>query len=440
MSAAQIQPRLIRPVQDPLGLFIRVARGDSQCVQNFLEIRGAHFHGVVIDPTRTTLDKDVRDVAAKRKLDIVLDPKTQESAFNGSFTVKLGKLPWGAGRRHFIEDFEGAAGKRRASAIAEFVKENGFTKVLTPSHLVKEHDDDWLEIDLEMANRVREALDRGGASDVPIGYSLAVPYSVLRDPEEFALIAERIEKTIADEIWLKVENFGSDASPTGARNYIEAMRLLHGLDMPLIADHVGGLVGLSLVAFGGVGGLSHGITLRERFTAAHWAERSEEAPQFGLHHRVYLPDLDLHVKVADARSFFEQTPALRARIGCRDSECCARGVHDMLEQPGHHFLNQRVKQFSRLGEIPKRLRASVFLDEFVRTASDQAMTVSNMRFADEAFSQRTKKQRLRLDALRKTLRTFSERKPADTFSALPQTRIVRESNRGVSLEDRRPVL
>ena len=100
MSAAQIQPRLIRPVQDPLGLFIRVARGDSQCVQNFLEIKGAHFHGVVIDPTRTTLDKDVRDVAAKRKLDIVLDPKTQESAFNGSFTVKLGKLPWGAGRRH----------------------------------------------------------------------------------------------------------------------------------------------------------------------------------------------------------------------------------------------------------------------------------------------------------------------------------------------------
>ena len=94
MSAAQIQPRLIRPVQEPLGLFIRVARGDSQCVQNFLEIKGAHFHGVVIDPTRTTLDKDVRDVAAKRKLDIVLDPKTQESAFDGSFTVKLGKLPW----------------------------------------------------------------------------------------------------------------------------------------------------------------------------------------------------------------------------------------------------------------------------------------------------------------------------------------------------------
>ena len=111
----------------------------------------------------------------------------------------------------------------------------------------------------------------------------------------------------------------------------------------------------------------------------------------------------------------------------------------MLEQPGHHFLNQRVKQFSRLGEIPERLRASVFLDD-VRTASDQAMTVSNMRIADEAFSKRTKEKRLRLDAFRKTLRTFSERKPADTFSALPQTRIVRESNRSVSLEDRRPVL
>ncbi len=440
MNTIQLKPRLIRPVQDPLGLFIRVARGDSQCVQNFLEIKGAHFHGVVIDPTRTALDKELRDTAAKRSVDIVLDPKTQESAFDGSFTAKLGKLPWGAGRTHVISDFEGASGRRHASAIAEFVKKNGFTKVLSPSHLLIDHDDDWLAVDLDMAEHLREALDKSGATNVPIAYSLAMPYSILRNPDEFALIVERIEKTVADELWLKVENFGSDASPTGVKNYIEAMRAIHGLDMPLIADHVGGLVGLSLVALGGVGGLSHGITLRERFSAAYWRELSDEAPQFGLHHRVYLSDLDLHVKVADAKNLFDRTTALRAKIGCRDTECCPRGVHDTLEQPGQHFLSQRVKQFARLGEVPKRLRPAVFVDEFVRPASDQAMTISNMRIADEKFANRVKKQRLRLDALRKTLVTFVESRPADSFSALPKTRLVRESTRGSSNENWRPGL
>jgi hypothetical protein len=435
-----LQPRAIRLHADPLGSYIRVARGDGRCVQNFLEVKGAHFHGVVIDATRVPLDKELRDTAAIKRIDVVLDPKTQESATEGAFNSKLAKLPWGADKPHAVEDFEGSAGKRRATAIAEFVKDNGFTKVLTPSHFVRSHDDDWFDVDLQMADRLREALDRVGASTIPIAYSLAIPYSVLRDTAELNSLVERIGVTTVDEIWLRVDGFGSDASPTGVKNYIEAGRGLHGIGKPLIADHVGGLVGISLLAFGGVGGLSHGVTLRERFSAAHWFRVPSGDTHFGPHHRVYFPELDIHLEANHAQKLLESSMGLRARIGCRDTECCPRAVADMIAQPGRHFLNQRAKQFSRLSEVPGQLRTSVFLEEFLRKASDHAMAVSNMRIADTIFSERMLKQRLRLDALRETLGVFAERKPPNTFSALPQTRVVRESTFRTRSEDRRPSL
>lgn len=436
----ELQPRGVRPLRDPLALFIRIARGDGQCVQNFLEVKGAHFHGIVVDATRVPLDKELRDSAAKKRIDVVLDPRTQESATNGAFSSRLGELPWGVGRPHVLEDFEGAAGKRRGVAIAEFVKENGFTKVLTPSHFIRSQDDDWFDSDLQMAERLREALDHVGASEVPIAYSLAIPYSVLRDPGEISALVERINSTAVDEIWLKIEGFGADASPTGVRKYVEAVRTLHGIGKPLVADYVGGLIGLSLLAFGGVEGLSHGVTLRERFSAAHWFRASSDSSPFAPHHRVYFPELDIHLNVHDAQQLLESSLGLRGRIGCRDADCCPRGIADMVGQPGRHFLNQRVKQFSRLSEVPNQFRASVFLEDFLRRASDHAMSVSNMRIADSVFSERMTKQRLRLDALRETLGAFAARRPPSTFSALPQTRIVRETALKAHLEDRRPSL
>lgn len=433
----RFQPRLIRPVQDPIGLYVRVGRGDARTIQSFLEIKGAHFHGVVIDATRTTLDKELRGIAANKKFDVILDPKTQESAYEGAFNEKLGKLPWGVGRPHVLSDFQGAAGRRRVTALAEFVRSNGFTKVLAPSHLIRDVDDEWLDIDLEVMHELREALDRLGASNVEIIHSLALPYSVLRDLDEFQQVVDRIRDSIADELWLKAENFGSDASPTAIRNYIEAARTLHGIEKPIIADHVGGLAGLALVAFGGVGGLAHGITLRERFSSAHWKTQADKANSFGPHHRVYIPELDMHLKPKDVRDLFDRSSSLKVKLACKDPDCCARGTIDMLQQPGSHFLNQRVKQIKRLSEIPTRLRASTYVEENVRTASDAATAISTIRI-DDAFIERVKRKRVELDALRKTLKAFIDRGPSETFSVLPETRTVREAHLDKRQHDRRP--
>jgi hypothetical protein len=402
----------------------------------FLVLRGSHFHGVVIDACRTDFDKELREAASKRRLDVVLDPRTQESALPGGFSERLGKLPWGVGRTHVRSDFVGGSGKRRAEAIARFAITHGFTKVLAPSHFVRDRADEWLAIDSEMALRLREELDALGRKDVPVAYSLAIPYSVLRDSDEFGAIIERLKKSVEDELWLKVEGFGASASPTGVRNYVEAVRALHHLEMPVIADHVGGLAGLAILAFGGVGGLSHGITLREAFNATHWLKPKGDGKNFAPHHRVYLPDLDMHVSVEQAKKLLERSP-LRAKLVCQDPGCCVRGATDMIEQPGLHFLTQRVRQFARLSDVPEQMRPSVFLEEFVRRASDRTMVVSNLKIEDERFAERVKKQRQRLDTLRAALGAFAERKPPESFGPRPQTRVVRENIKGVGMHERR---
>jgi len=194
--AQQALPRPVRPAQSPLGLYVRTARGDARSVHTFLELRGSHFHGVVIDACRTEVDKELREAAAKRRLDVILDPRTQESALPGAFSERLGKLPWGVGRAHICSDFVGASGKRKAEALARFALTHGFTKVLTPSHFLRDHSDQWLEVDVEMASRLREELDSQGGKHVPVAYSLAIPYSVFRDADELALIIERLKKSV----------------------------------------------------------------------------------------------------------------------------------------------------------------------------------------------------------------------------------------------------
>ena len=59
-------------------------------------------------------------------------------------------------------------------------------------------------------------------------------------------------------------------------------------------------MGLSLLAFGAVGGLSHGVTLGERFDTASWHKVPEEGKKvFGAKMRIYLPMLDLMLPRVD---------------------------------------------------------------------------------------------------------------------------------------------
>ena len=84
-------------------------------------------------------------------MDVILDPKTQESATPGGFKSQLSDLPWGVSGPHRQSDFAGTAGKRLISALAQFALDEEFTQVMSPTHLLRSADDPWLDIDVRSA-------------------------------------------------------------------------------------------------------------------------------------------------------------------------------------------------------------------------------------------------------------------------------------------------
>jgi hypothetical protein len=420
-------PRLIRPAPDPLGLYFRAGRNDHRELLDLLAAGETRFFGVVCDPTHAKFQREMMERAVQRRLDLILDPRTQASATIGGFTDALGDLPWGRGRAHVEDDFRAAAGRRLIANLARFVADNGYSQVLTPSHVIRSTTEDWWDIDLRCASELREELDRIGCSHVSILCSLAITYAMLRDPGERRTLIQGLKKMPAEGLWLAVDGVGSASTSAGVRSYLEAVAEFHGLDIPVIADHAGGLVGLSFVAFGGVGAIAHGVTHGERFDTAHW-RRPRGAKSFGMARRVYVPALDMLLKPAEAQSLFDFGRRTTGLFGCRDSQCCPRGIADMLHNPAQHFLRQRIDEISKLSVIPASLRANRFVEQRVRPTTDAVLAASGLEWKDPAMAKRMHEQRLRLDRMRVTLGNLAEEARAHTdrsIAAVPRRRIVR---------------
>lgn len=420
-------PRLIRPAPDPLGLYFRVGRNDHRELLDLLASGETRFFGLVCDPTHAKFQRELVERAAERRLDVILDPRTQASATIGGFSAALGELPWGRGRVHVEEDFRGAGGRRLMANLARFVADHGYTQVLTPSHLIRSTAEDWWDIDLRCARELREELDRVGCSRVSILCSLPITYAMLRNSAERQALIRGLKESPVEGLWLAVDGIGSASTPTAVRSYLETVAEFHALGMPVIADHAGGLVGLAFVAFGGVGALAHGVTHGERFDTAHW-RRPRGEKSFGMAPRVYVPALDMLLKPAEAQSLFEFGRRATGLFGCRDAQCCPRGVTDMLHNPAQHFLRQRIDEVSKLSSIPASLRAGRFVEQRLRPITDTVLAAAGLGWKEPAMAKRMHEQRLRLDRMRVALGNLAEeaRSRADhSVAVAPQRRIVR---------------
>jgi hypothetical protein len=427
ITSMNLMPRLIRPAPDPLGLYFRVGRGDHRALLDLLAGGETRFFGLVCDPTHAKFQRELVERAVERRLDVILDPRTQASATIGGFTESLGDLPWGRGRVHAEDDFRGAAGRRLIANLARFVAEHGYTQVLTPSHLIRSTSDDWWGIDLRCASDLREELDRVGCSRVSVLCSLPITYAMLRNPAERRALIQGLKGCPADGLWLAIDGVGSSSTPTAVCTYLEAVAEFHTLGIPLIADHAGGLVGLAFVAFGGVGALAHGVTHGERFDTAHW-RRPRGEKSFGMQPRVYVPTLDMLLKPDEAQSLFDFGRRATALFGCSDTKCCPRGITDMLQNPAHHFLRQRIDEISKLSSIPESLRANRFVEQRLRPITDTALAAAGLDWKEPAMAKRMQGQRLRLDRMRVALGNLAEEARSHagrTMSVPPRRRIVR---------------
>lgn len=425
IATSDFQPRQLRPVPQRLGLFLRASRFDQAPLLDLLARRDATFTGVVIDATAIKTQRELRERAATARLDVILDPRTQQSATVGGHGSRLASLPWGAERPHAYEDFKGRAGRNAVAAIAASVVEHGFSEVIAPTHLLRDSEDPWLPIDVENSELLRSELDRQGGQRVPIVYSVAIPYAAFRDSTQREAIVDRLRDGPAGALWLRVDGLGAASTASALRCYLEGASDFAQLGLPVIADGMGGLVGLSLLAFGAAGGLAHGITFGERFDAGSWRQKRNQQGG-GQKRRIYVPDLDMMLSAEEAESFLRHSMRAKSLFACRDTHCCPRGLSDMLENPARHFLMQRMQQISTLSGIHTPLRASEFLERLVRPASDRLVDAARLQLPDEAFKAKLRKQRKHVDAIRVMLGTEARNRAGARSSPVPLHRAARE--------------
>jgi hypothetical protein len=421
--------RLVRLAPEPLGLYIRAGRNDQKDLQTYITAGAGGITGLVFEAKRVGPQKELLALVSDQGLDAVLDPQTQALGTEGGHSEALGKLPWAvADRPHGLEDFGNDIVRRaRADKIAEFALRYGFTQILAPTHLLRGSDDPWLGADIETTKALRAALNARGGDKVLINYSLAMDYETFRTTDQRRAILSRLHRLPIDSVWLHINGCGSGSSPTAVRKYGDAAVDFHSLGVPIVADHLGGLVGLSLLAFGVVGGLSHGVTQGERFDCGHWLKKPTGKP-FAQGVRVYLSGLDLMLSRVDAEKFFESGGRARSHFGCRNTACCARGVADMLQAPGRHFIYQRTREVAGLSQIPESLRPQRFLEEHLRPASDRALVATQLTLPDELLK-KARTQSKRLNDLRVALGKYAQDRRDVTFAQHPSTRRAREARR-----------
>ena len=305
------RPSAMRSRPDPLGFFVRVGFNDHLELLDLIATGERGIFGFVIEAHYFSRHRELITEARRRGFDVILDPKTQPMALPYGHTATLGSLPWGGERYHRLADFDVRAGRDKAARIIDFALANNFTQVLGPTHLLSGANDPWLRRDIATMGLTADEIAKSGKK-VGLLYPLALPMAVFRNGEERRVILGAMADAPYDSIWVKIENFGDSATGEKTAAYIEACRDLHDRQVPIVGDHIGGLPGLGALAHGGLGGMAHGVTMQQRFSAANW-RRPSEVRSGGSSWRVYIPGLDLLLKPAAAADFLN-SPRLKAKV------------------------------------------------------------------------------------------------------------------------------
>lgn len=362
---------LLLPKPSAIGSFLRVGHTGHRKLENLIAASRLRFRRFVFDAAHIEGQHDLLTTLRRAGCEIVLDPNLAETATPGRFDSTVSALPWGNPDRPWeAADYGRARNLDTAKSIVDFALKYNVDAILSPTHWIETFPTSWTSIDLRLCEELRHELDRMGGNHIAIDYQVITTNTLLKDaPTREALIA-RIHDVPVENVWLRASGFGATATGTATRAFIEAARDFHELGKPLVADYAGGFSALAAAAFGGVGGLCHGMGQKETFRMSDWKKRSTGGGG-GSTKRIYIAELD--------RSFTEeQLGALfaikgtRARFACNDTNCCAHGAEDMIENPHKHFAIQRSQQVKKLSEVPEARRAEHFLlhhlDPAVRSA------------------------------------------------------------------------
>jgi hypothetical protein len=333
--------------------------------------------------------------------EVILDPNFAEMATLGRFRSATSKLPWANAERPWQPaDFGSGRNVDTAKLIADFAMTQGANVVLAPTHLIDQISDPWRIIDFHMCEELRDALDRLGGTDVAIDYQLIFPSALLRDAQSRQALIADVGDLPIHNVWLRTSGFGATATGAGARHFIEAVRWLHKINRPLVADLVGGFAGLAVLAFGAAGGISHGIGQKESFRVNVWKRPPNGGGSFV--ERIYVAELDRHFKEDELNAIFGAKGG-RSRFGCNDTNCCPQGVEDMVENAHAHFISQRSRQIDDLSKVPEARRGDHFLLRHLDPAIRSARHGARLKIEDPRVVRAIKDANSRLVRLRDAL-------------------------------------
>lgn len=410
------------PTPEPVGHFVRIGHTGHRILGDLHAADRFPVERAVVDPAYVADQSELLDLLHRSGVELVLDTKSAELATRGGHCGTARSLPWANPTRpHETADFASAGISECTSRIAEFAVAEGMRSVLAPTRALTRPDDPWLPIDIRSCESLRVALDECGGADISIDYPLTLTYELFRNTDALASIGRQVEQLPFDNLWIRVGGFAYSQSALGIRRFIEAARDLHSISKPIVADYIGGIAGLSFLAFGAVGGLSHGVASREGLDISAWTKPREQKGG-GSAKRVYFPSLDIYLSPTEAELLFRGQGA-KSLLGCNDPSCCPGGLSDMIKAPEAHFLRQRAKQIARISQVPEARRAHDFLREVVGPAEKTGAIATQLNIEDEDLAKKIAKDARRLRNVHLTLLKVHETSGNRTRALSPVRRV-----------------
>lgn len=348
--------------------------------------------GIVFDlahlPRQCALLVQARD----RGIDCVLDTMSQRLAEPGGYSATLAKqLPWAPTRPERPEDLDDEELGQRAFQIAKVARQNDFSAILTPTHVLRSIEDPWIRVDFEQCRKLRQQLDRIGHGSCRLYYSLSLPLADFRDHRKLEHVLQQIEGTPIDALWLQIRGFGRRATGVATESYAAAAERCRKLGLPLVAERVGGLVGASLMALGAVDGLACGVAERESLDIDPFPKK--RGGRSGK--RTYCELLDDYISLDEAR-FLLGMKGIKSRFGPSDTSICPNGIRDFTERPENYWLRLTSHRVGTLSSVAPSLRGREFHRRWLEPAQQNVVFLAGLSVQDERLRGSVEKKRIRL--------------------------------------------
>lgn len=415
MSATILELPHQTALRTSVGHIIRTGEGFYRQLEHLYAEGRLPAGTVIVDASKARYQREFIRSLRESASDIILDTKVAELSEIGKFRGAAKGAPWALteeDRPLVPADFEVGSNADLYGKIARHAVELGVTAVMAPTHfLCAGADDPWLTVDRAAVPRLRMALDREGGSAIAIDYPLIVPHIRLLDAAHRLQLLDAFQGLPIDNLMVRLSGFGADAGPLTTKRTLIALEDLHRLGYPVVLDHVGGLVGLSALAYGVVSGIAHGIGEHDRFDAREWhkppKERDPEAP-FGRAIYIPLPGFDKSFRKADLQAIAAASGGRRL-VACQDRQCCAHGLNSMLDNPRAHIAQQKRRAIAALQQVPDARRVGHFLDGEMRGAERKAGDLARLNTGDDKLNKALAEGRKRIDSMARMYETLAER-------------------------------